>query len=500
MTKRLITAVLLLSGATFCAVAQDTPDNFAIHVETNQVLVPTYVFYKDRMRGGLSQSESSCEDANDATFRKLRSNEAFIPPDCDDTVIRGLAARDFQVLEDGIQQEIQNVTFEPLPDIDARDNLDDHFEWSATPLGKWSSVETPRLFIHSPNSSSYRIAYVPPKSAEDSCHRVEVRVDRRDALVYARGQYCNTKHAPEDPLNGTPFGKQLEDDVSPGKRAKINLSLQANFSYATADLARVDVTLDFPWDSLNRAWKKGSLYGTIGVLGLVYRKDGTVALRFSDFGCCSSDGPDFVRGNFDAAPQLDRLYVPTRYETQLDLPPGEYDLRVILSDGSKFGLADLPLNIEKYDGKQLAISSIVLCKRFRNAAGAAQEAAAFNLSPQYLPLVSKGVQFIPTGDTTFRKGEPLVAYFEVYEPLLAGTTPTTVQTQLKLTDVKTGEVKADTGPRSAANWIEPGKTVIPISEQIAVDKLPAGSYRLEVQATDSAGKSTVWRSANFTVE
>jgi hypothetical protein len=198
---------------------------------------------------------------------------------------------------------------------------------------------------------------------------------------------------------------------------------------------------------------------------------------------------------------MDVVLIPAHYETQIDLPPGDYSLHLILGDGSKFGRADVPLNIEKYDGKQFALSSVMLCKRFRNASVAAQEAAAFNLAPQYVPLVSKGVQFTPTGDTNFRKGEPLVAYFEVYEPLLASTTSVTViQTQLKITDAKTGEVKADTGPRSAANWIEPGKIVIPISEQIAVDKLPKGSYRLEVQATDSAGRSTVWRTADFTVE
>jgi hypothetical protein len=33
-----------------------------------------------------------------------------------------------------------------------------------------------------------------------------------------------------------------------------------------------------------------------------------------------------------------------------------------------------------------------------------------------------------------------------------------------------------------------------------ISKLPIGSYRLDVQATDSTGKSTASRSANFTVE
>jgi predicted phage tail protein len=160
----------------------------------------------------------------------------------------------------------------------------------------------------------------------------------------------------------------------------------------------------------------------------------------------------------------------------------------------------MPLNIDSYDGKQLAISSVILCKRFRDATVAAQEATAVNLAPRYVPLVSKGVQFTPTGDTTFRKGEPSFAYFEVYEPLLTGTPAATVQTQLRITDVKTGQIKVDTGSRSAADWIEPGKSAIHIAVQIDVAKLPPSTYRLEVQATDSAGKRTVWRAANFTVE
>jgi hypothetical protein len=35
---------------------------------------------------------------------------------------------------------------------------------------------------------------------------------------------------------------------------------------------------------------------------------------------------------------------------------------------------------------------------------------------------------------------------------------------------------------------------------MAADQLPKGTCRLEVQATDSAGRSTAWRTANFTVE
>jgi len=64
----------------------------------------------------------------------------------------------------------------------------------------------------------------------------------------------------------------------------------------------------------------------------------------------------------------------------------------------------MPLIIEPYDGKQLALSSVALCKTLRSAAVAAKEAAQANFAPRYVPLVSKDILFSPTGDTTFTKG------------------------------------------------------------------------------------------------
>jgi hypothetical protein len=42
--------------------------------------------------------------------------------------------------------------------------------------------------------------------------------------------------------------------------------------------------------------------------------------------------------------------------------------------------------------------------------------------------------------------------------------------------------------------------VIPVGRGIDISKLPNGSYRLDVQASDSTGKNTAWRTASFTVE
>jgi hypothetical protein len=451
-----------------------------IQVESREVLVPVFVYDKTRMTFSSSWS---------------------------DFEIRDLTLKDFHLFEDGAEQTIKEVTPRSwLADVRVSDNFGWHNEYSDTPQGKWRDPDLGPGGALPYKVHFYLVAYVPPESAKASCHRIDVKVDRRNSLVYARNEYCSTAHSASDPLNGTKFGQQMESDGVTGQPGKVSLSLQTSFFHTDANSGRVDIALEFPWNSLNRDWSNesvGSLYtlhARIGTVMMAYRKDGTLAARLSGFACCSSDFPVFVPGHLpgEASPGLDPLAIPTGYEAQIDLPPGEYNLLIVLSDGSKFGLAQAPLTVDSYDPKQIAISSVALCKRFQEAAVGSQEAAA--LAPKLVPLISKGIEFTPAGDTRFKKREPLFAYFEVYEPLLAGTPATTVQTQIKITNIKTGELKVDTGARSAAPWIQPGNTVIPIAEQIAVDKLPKGSYKLDVQASDSAGKSTAWRAANFTVE
>jgi hypothetical protein len=478
-----LTVGLLLCGTLLCrtepvARAQQGPP---IRVESREVLVPVFVYDKKRMNFTSSWKDFEILD---------------------------LTLKDFHLFEDGTEQKIQNATIQSwLAYARVSDNFGSHNEYSDTPSGKWRSPDLGPFWSLPFKVHFYLIAYVPPPSAEASCHQIEVRVDRRNSLVYSRDSYCNTARSTSDPLNGTKFAHQMESDGASGQSGKIPLFLQTSFFYTDDDTARVDIALEFPWDSLEREWNNESvghlysLHAKIGVLGVVYGKDGVIVARFSGFACCSPDFPVFVPGHLpgEAPPGLDPLVIPTSYETQIKLPPGRYNLRLVLSDGSKFGLAQTMLTVERYDRKEIAISPVALCKRVRPLAVTAQEAAVAELALQYVPLVSKGVVLTPAGDTHFKRSERLFAYFEVYEPL--GEMPAmTVQTRLKITDIKTGQLKVDTALRTAAQWITPGHAVIPIAEQISVDKLPKGQYRLEVQASDSLGKSTIWSAVSFTVE
>jgi hypothetical protein len=97
-----------------------------------------------------------------------------------------------------------------------------------------------------------------------------------------------------------------------------------------------------------------------------------------------------------------------------------------------------------------------------------------------------------------RKHEPLSIYFEIYEPLLERQT-IAVWYRLRITDLNTGGPVMNTEPISTADWVVAGNTVIPIGLKLATEKLNRGSYKVEVQASDSAGHESEWRATKFNI-
>jgi len=191
-----------------------------------------------------------------------------------------------------------------------------------------------------------------------------------------------------------------------------------------------------------------------------------------------------------------------RYETQVNLPPGEYDVRVVLGDGTRFGRAEVPLTVDSYDTKQLGISAVSLCKQISDVSPNSYKlpGAWTATQPQsYVPLVSKDREFKPTGNTLFKTSETLNVYFEVYEPSQEGEPQGTVDLQFRIVDAKTGALLNDPRPMSAAPYWK-GSAIIPIGWGFDISKVPKSTYRLDVRATDSKGRSTDWRSVNFSVE
>jgi hypothetical protein len=485
--------VAILAGAiALCSLASATPAQEAIRVETNQILVSVFVLDKD----GLQRLRNDPGTLFRAAFA---GDMKLVDAISDGVVIRGLTAADFHVFDDGKERIIQNVSYVRSLYWDVRDNAGHHTEYIGPGGGKWSTAEWPPGLIAEIVPPFYTIAYALPDSPEDSCHGIKVTVNRRNALIAARDEYCNVKHDASDPIKGTKLGTQLESEIATEKDDRVDVSLLAPPLFTNSNAARVHISVDWSWGS------RQPQSSTLGVLGLIFKKDGTPVTRFSDL----AGGGGGREGEWTKLPgsRIEHANKWTHYETQLNLPPGEYELRVALGNGTRVGRTDIPLKVDGYDRNELAISEVSFCKQVSDVAAYSSQnrpnlpgAWGQKLPASYAPLMSRDVEFKPTGNTHFKKGGTLYTYFEIYEPLIEGQSPAGVQIKMRIIDLKTGEAISDSQPISAAPYVKAETPIIPVGRGMDISKLPIGSYRLDVQATDSRGKITPWRSANFRVE
>jgi hypothetical protein len=484
--------VSLVSFVTLCTACPPAIAQEPIRVQSNEVLIPVFVFDKGRLRIFLTDTQDS-QHLHQAI---LAGDAQLVDKIVEGPVIRDLTAADFQVFDDGKEQAIQNVAYERSLYWDVRDNTGHHTEYLGPGGGKWSTVEWPQNFIGDLASPHYVIAYALPGSTDGSCHQIKVTVNRPNALIAARTEYCNTSHSPSDPVNGTKLGAQLENDLATPKDSSVDISALAVALYSNNDAARIHVSLDWPWESL-----KGKTRAK-GILGMVFRKDGSLVTRFSDL--ADRYGiPDRQQWHPHHGDRPEINLIENRYDGQVELPPGEYELRIALGDGTRFGRAEIPLTVDSYNRKELSISSVSLCKQISDVSAYGRKlsgAWTAKLPGSYMPLVSNETEFKPTSNTLFKANERLYVYFEVYDPLRDGEPQVSVDFQIRVVDLKTGELKSDSSPISASSYLKAGSSIAAIGRGIDISKLPKGSYRLDVRASDSTGKTTDWRTANFTTQ
>jgi len=490
--RALVLAVSVCS-ANVCstAFAQNQPSGAPpIQVKSDEILVPVLVLDKKRIdaihRMDLRSYVSEVKAPNSRLLLDL--------------AMTGLAAGEFHIFEDGKEQKIERVGPEPgwnqnLPEGPG-------FESSGSPPdAPDSSRKSSYYYVELPHWPTYEISYAPPPSPSGSCHTVNVKVDRRNSYVLARSEYCNTTHAVYDALNGTPLGNRMAADLNATMRGPLRL-MAAAFSLFSGNAAGyTDILLNT--SSQSRRLEDCTRLPEIGFLGMIYSSDGRLAGRFSGRGMGGdlyashhefpvlvpsplADGPCYLAGT-------------NAFEARLDLPPGDYNLQAVIRDGKQFGRTEIPIHVEAFNGTQLAISDIALGKNHRPVMAGSQRDP--DRSPdQLIPLVSKGVEVLPTADTRFKAGVAIDFYLEVYSPLQSAPPTGKTEVDMRVLDAEMGQVVKEVRPADTAPYRMPGDPIIPVGGGIDITNLPSGSYKLQARATDSTGQSTAWSSVAFSIQ
>ena len=470
--------IMLLSG-TICTMSASrslaqSESPYTVRFEASEVVVPAVVLDRTHIHI-VAQT----------TFEEV------------DEEITNLTAGDFHVFEDGVERPVHNVSLELPHILDVQDNVSRHLEYSFTPAGIWSSPDlwpssAPRPALHL--LPIYLVSYEPPLSSRGSCHRIQVKVKRRHATVYARDEYCNVRHSPSDPLAGTDLGQQMERFAHSRDYGQFPVSLQVGSLTNNSDETRTDVAVKFPWIAIKREWHHVNLRAMVAILGVLSAKNGDTVARFSDI--ATTLPWNFYRGPLPPDRNLLKIWevaaIPTRYETQLELPSGDYDLHLVVTDGEEFGRVDVPVHV---DGQHagLALSHPILCDRFHEVLEGMRAAAR---APRYVPLVVEGREFTPVADTRFIQRQSLISYFELHQ----ADTAHSARLRIRLRSMERDELRIDTGWQTVEIGFRPGTRAMPVIAELSTDDLSPGNYSLQIEASDSTGHNTTQHLTFFAIQ
>ncbi len=336
----------------------------------------------------------------------------------------------------------------------------------------------------------YLLGYSPSEdSKEGACHELKVKVDRGGINVRARSGYCTPK--PLDFLAGTAEERDLESHAASASGGNVKASMELPFFYTSANTARVNVAMEIPASGIKFTKEKGKMRAVVNVLGIASEPDGAVAARFSDA----------VKLELDNKKEVEAFQEhPMHYETQFDIASGKYNLKVVFSSaGEGFGKAETPLEIDPYDEKRFSLSGVALSNQIRRVSDLDVGLDAALLEDK-VPLVSQGMQLMPSGSNMFQKTAPAAVYVEIYEPDLTGQTTPKVGLKMRIVDKKSGAQKLDTGFINVANYAKNGNPVIPVGLRLPLDTLTPGAYRVELQAIDTANHQSPVRAVDFAVQ
>ncbi len=154
--------------------------------------------------------------------------------------------------------------------------------------------------------------------------------------------------------------------------------------------------------------------------------------------------------------------------------------------------------IDAYDGTHFSLGGVALTNSPQKITDIPESLDSVLLEDR-TPLVVKGMQIIPSPTNRFKHTDNVVVYSEIYEPLLTSEKPPVVAMGYTIFERASNQKVFTTGAVHCDDFIQKGNPVIPIGMKVKVDDLKPGSYRLVLQAVDSAKNNAPNRTVDFDI-
>jgi hypothetical protein len=261
------------------------------------------------------------------------------------------------------------------------------------------------------------------------------------------------------------------------------------YFYTAPNMARVNLTMEIPSNTIQFKSENGKYNATLNVLGIAYKPDGSVGARFSDTVNLALEKDELAE--FTKQPYI--------YQNQFDAEVGDFKLTVVVSSGNDaFGKYESPLQIDPYDGNQLALGGVVLSNSTQRLADIPTDVDSV-MAEDRTALVVKGKQINPSASNRFKKTDTVALYTEVYEPLLASPNPPQLSAAYTIMERSSGTTIFTTGAAALDGFIQKGNPKVPVAMSVKIKDLAPGGYRLVMMAVDSAGHHAQNRVIDFDI-
>jgi GWxTD domain-containing protein len=197
---------------------------------------------------------------------------------------------------------------------------------------------------------------------------------------------------------------------------------------------------------------------------------------------------DAVTATATSEELLDMKNRKSAYGKTVPLPPGTYRVDVIVRDleSGATQVKHLGFTVPKYDAKQLSTSTLVLAARLQNMSD----------QPAVGQFTIGQFKVIPNVARTYRKGEPVGIYLQVYN---AGIDQTTLRPSVDVDYVLLRDGK-ELGkmPEDWRGMSDAGQRLT-LARMITTDQLAPGEYELMVRIKDRVNGQSLSPSEKFTI-
>jgi hypothetical protein len=200
-------------------------------------------------------------------------------------------------------------------------------------------------------SSYYLLGYTPTESFDNKFHKLEIKVTRPGAHVYARQGYLAT--ADTQRANETREASIVRAAMSPLSKSDVDLAARLQYRFLPDSRAQLDINLLVNANQLTFKQDAEKNYATtFDIVGFMMNGLGKTEGGFSQTVNAKLSESDYKRA----------LTSGLSYTAHADLPPGTYQLRAVVRDSEtgKLGSTSQYLEVPDLTKKRLTASSVFL--------------------------------------------------------------------------------------------------------------------------------------------